>query len=48
MWLVVDLFAALSNALRNRSEGGSVAGSMPFGVLVLLEAYRTARIGGLS
>ncbi len=30
----------------NRSEAGTVAGSMPFGVLVLLEAYKATRIGG--
>ena len=30
----------------NRSESGAVAGTMPFGVLVLLEAYRATRIGG--
>ena len=30
----------------NRSEGNAVAGSMPFGVLVLIEAYRATRIGG--
>ena len=30
----------------NRAETGSAAGSMPFGVLVLIEAYRATRIGG--
>ena len=30
----------------NRSESGAVAGTMPFGVLVLLEAHRATRIGG--
>lgn len=30
----------------NRSEGGISGGSIPFGVLVLLEAYRTMRLGG--
>jgi uncharacterized phiE125 gp8 family phage protein len=30
----------------NRSDSGSVSGSMPFGVLVLIEAYRATRIGG--
>jgi uncharacterized phiE125 gp8 family phage protein len=30
----------------NRSEAGSVSGSMPFGVLALIEAYRATRIGG--
>lgn len=29
-----------------RSESGAVSGTMPFGVLVLLEAYRATRIGG--
>ncbi len=32
----------------NRSEGGAVSGTMPFGVLVLIEAYRATRIGGAS
>lgn len=30
----------------NRSDGVVTGASMPFGVLVLIEAYRTARIGG--
>ncbi|HMQ94156.1 MAG TPA: head-tail connector protein [Amaricoccus sp.] len=30
----------------NRAEGGTAAGAMPFGVLVLIEAYRATRIGG--
>ncbi len=30
----------------NRVEGGAAAGAMPFGVLVLIEAYRATRIGG--
>ena len=30
----------------NRSEAPQVAGSMPFGVLVLIESYRSIRIGG--
>ena len=30
----------------NRAEGAVPAGSMPFGVLVLIEAYRSTRIGG--
>ena len=30
----------------NRTDTGSVSGSMPFGVLVLIEAYRATRIGG--
>lgn len=32
----------------NRSETGTAAGAMPFGVLVLIEAYRATRIGGAS
>jgi uncharacterized phiE125 gp8 family phage protein len=30
----------------NRAESGTAAGAMPFGVLVLIEAYRATRIGG--
>jgi uncharacterized phiE125 gp8 family phage protein len=30
----------------NRAESGLAAGSMPFGVLVLIEAYRATRLGG--
>lgn len=30
----------------NRAESGFAAGSMPFGVLVLIEAYRATRLGG--
>ena len=30
----------------SRAEGGAVAGTMPFGVLVLIEAYRATRLGG--
>ena len=30
----------------NRAEGAVPAGSMPFGVLVLIEAYRSTRLGG--
>lgn len=32
----------------NRCDSGSIAGTMPFGVLVLIEAYRTARLGGAA
>jgi uncharacterized phiE125 gp8 family phage protein len=39
------VFLLAAHFYETRSDGGSVAGSMPFGVLVLLEAYRTARIG---
>lgn len=40
------VFLLAAHFYENRSETGSVAGSMPFGVLMLLEAYRTTRIGG--
>ena len=40
------VFLLAAHFYENRSESGAVAGSMPFGVLVLIEAYRTARIGG--
>jgi uncharacterized phiE125 gp8 family phage protein len=40
------VFLLAAHFYENRSEGGVVAGTMPFGVVVLLEAYRTARIGG--
>jgi uncharacterized phiE125 gp8 family phage protein len=39
-------FLLAAHFYENRSETGAVAGSMPFGVIMLLEAYRTARIGG--
>jgi uncharacterized phiE125 gp8 family phage protein len=39
-------FLLAAHFYENRSETGTVAGSMPFGVIMLLEAYRTARIGG--
>ena len=42
------VFLLAAHFYENRSDGRRVAGSMPFGVLVLIEAYRTARIGGLS
>jgi uncharacterized phiE125 gp8 family phage protein len=42
------VFLLAAHFYENRSDGGSIAGSMPFGVLVLLEAYRTARLGGLT
>jgi uncharacterized phiE125 gp8 family phage protein len=41
-------FLLAAHFYENRSETGAVAGSMPFGVIMLLEAYRTARIGGGS
>jgi uncharacterized phiE125 gp8 family phage protein len=40
------VFLLAAHFYENRSETGAVAGSMPFGVVMLLEAYRTARIGG--
>ena len=40
------VFLLATHFYEHRSDTGAVAGSMPFGVLVLLEAYRTARIGG--
>lgn len=40
------VFLLAAHFYENRSDTGSVAGTMPFGVLVLIEAYRTARIGG--
>lgn len=39
------VFLLAAHFYENRSEGGS-AGTMPFGVLVLIEAYRATRIGG--
>jgi uncharacterized phiE125 gp8 family phage protein len=39
-------FLLAAHFYENRSVTGAVAGSMPFGVIMLLEAYRTARIGG--
>ncbi len=39
------VFLLAAHFYENRSEGGG-AGSMPFGVLVLIEAYRATRIGG--
>jgi uncharacterized phiE125 gp8 family phage protein len=41
-------FLLAAHFYENRSETGAVARSMPFGVIMLLEAYRTARIGGGS
>jgi uncharacterized phiE125 gp8 family phage protein len=32
----------------NRADSGAASSSMPFGVLVLIEAYRATRIGGLT
>jgi uncharacterized phiE125 gp8 family phage protein len=41
------VFLLAAHFYENRAEG-AVAGTMPFGVLVLLEAYRVTRLGGLS
>ena len=40
------VFLLAAHYYENRCDAGTVSGSMPFGVLVLIEAYRTARIGG--
>jgi len=40
------VFLLAAHFYENRSDNGTVSGGMPFGVLVLIEAYRTARIGG--
>lgn len=40
------VFLLAAHFYENRTETGTVAGTMPFGVLVLIEAYRTTRIGG--
>mgnify|MGYP000855397873 CR=1 FL=1 len=42
------VFLLAAHYYENRSDAGGVAAAMPFGVLVLLEAYRAARLGGLS
>lgn len=39
------VFLLAAHFYENRSEGGIAGGAMPFGVLVLIEAYRTTRIG---
>ena len=41
------VFLLAAHFYENRAEG-AVAGMMPFGVLVLIEAYRVTRLGGLS
>ena len=41
------VFLLAAHFYENRAEG-AVAGTMPFGVLVLIEAYRVTRLGGLS
>jgi uncharacterized phiE125 gp8 family phage protein len=40
------VFLLAAHFYENRSEGNAVAGSMPFGVLVLIEATGATRIGG--
>jgi uncharacterized phiE125 gp8 family phage protein len=40
------VFLLAAHYYENRTETGHGASAMPFGVLVLLEAYRTLRVGG--
>ena len=40
------VFLLAAHFYENRAEGAVAAGSLPFGVLVLIEAYRATRIGG--
>jgi uncharacterized phiE125 gp8 family phage protein len=40
------VFLLAAHYYENRAEPADSAGSMPFGVLVLIEAYRTIRVGG--
>ena len=40
------VFLLAAHFYENRAEGAAAAGSLPFGVLVLIEAYRATRIGG--
>jgi uncharacterized phiE125 gp8 family phage protein len=40
------VFLLAAHFYENRVEGAGPAGSLPFGVLVLIEAYRATRIGG--
>ncbi|HRO11728.1 head-tail connector protein [Amaricoccus sp.] len=40
------VFLLAAHFYENRAEGAAAAGAMPFGVLVLIEAYRATRIGG--
>jgi uncharacterized phiE125 gp8 family phage protein len=40
------VFLLAAHYYENRAEAGTSSGSMPFGVLVLIEAYRSMRIGG--
>ncbi|MFT3973811.1 MAG: hypothetical protein QM699_10295 [Amaricoccus sp.] len=41
-------FLLAAHYYANRAEATAQGGSMPFGVLVLIEAYRATRIGGAS
>lgn len=40
------VFLLAAHYYENRADAGAPAGGLPFGVLVLLEAYRSARLGG--
>lgn len=40
------VFLLAAHFFENRSDVGATPGTMPFGVLVLIEAYRATRIGG--
>jgi uncharacterized phiE125 gp8 family phage protein len=40
------VFLLAAHFYESRAEGAAAAGSLPFGVLVLIEAYRATRIGG--
>jgi uncharacterized phiE125 gp8 family phage protein len=40
------VFLLAAHYYENRAEAGQAASAMPFGVLVLLEAYRSLRVGG--
>lgn len=40
------VFMLAAHYYENRAEAGTGSGSLPFGVLVLLESYRSTRIGG--
>ncbi len=42
------VFLLAAHYYENRSDANGVAGAMPFGVLVLLDAYRATRIGAAS
>jgi uncharacterized phiE125 gp8 family phage protein len=40
------VFLLAAHFYEHRAEGAAAAGSLPFGVLVLIEAYRATRLGG--